>query len=714
MQKIIKSFIFILFSVFSIVSIAKPHLPQETIYSKIGDKYLRSFNKPSFSREELKKAIDPQTNQLDEEVLKKILENKKTTLKNKAIVLDLFNQNQATKKEDKSLNKCIMSETLWQDLELFCGQHTIYSHLLSKINRTKTEAGTTILAKILAEPTTDITELKRRQNIIKELVENEEVFKQLDSALSKYAKAESDLLSFWDERNKATLFTPDFYYPPHPITVLPNSLLQKIFPYSVKNKFNQDPKWVGFLAFWNNAIAFQSIAQDVTSPPTSYKNACKSWEATTGYFGSLKTELTNLFGQTTASEKIGSFINSIGYSLATYWKFQGIGYNIGRIPFALTNAIKTAEQEKNKIITLKNAYSKLQSAAHSVNDLKDLNVIINTNSVLKENINCIEDVKHVIENTTSNCAEFDNLLNQLGSNSFKENDSPLISTLMNRGKILSTSYLMAKTQNKLVDILKVIGEIDAYLSIAKLYKELKNQNATYCFAKYIEQETPYISLQDFWTPFIDPQTVVINSIEIGKAHSKAVISGPNAGGKSTILKAIIINLLLAQTFGIAPAKNVVLTPFSYLDTYLNITDDISSGNSLFKSEVLRVKSLIETISSQKPNEFSFVIMDEIFSGTNPLEGEAAGYAIGKYLSAFKYNITMISSHFPKLTNLEQDTNGLFKNYKVSVVKKDDNSLEYPFKLEEGKTNQTIAIDILRAENFDPQIIKDAYAVMDAN
>lgn len=107
-------------------------------------------------------------------------------------------------------------------------------------------------------------------------------------------------------------------------------------------------------------------------------------------------------------------------------------------------------------------------------------------------------------------------------------------------------------------------------------------------------------------------------------------------------------------------------------------------------------------------------MDEIFSGTNPLEGEAAGYAIGKYLSAFPFNITMISSHFPKLTNLEQDTNGLFKNYKVSVVKKEDNSLEYPFKLEEGKTNQTIAIDILKAENFDSQIIKDAYAVMDAN
>ena len=78
----------------------------------------------------------------------------------------------------------------------------------------------------------------------------------------------------------------------------------------------------------------------------------------------------------------------------------------------------------------------------------------------------------------------------------------------------------------------MINLIKYYL---KLYKEsCNNDNATYCFASYIEQETPYIKAQNFWTPFIDPQEVVTNDIELGNTNGPrdAIISGPNAGGKS--------------------------------------------------------------------------------------------------------------------------------------------------------------------------------------
>ena len=190
----------------------------------------------------------------------------------------------------------------------------------------------------------------------------------------------------------------------------------------------------------------------------------------------------------------------------------------------------------------------------------------------------------------------------------------------------------------------------------------------------------------------------------------AIISGPNAGGKSTILKSIMVNILFPLTIGIGPSREISLTPFSYIDTYLNIVDDIAAGNSLFKSEVLRVKELLETLKTLNPKKCC-VIMDEMFSGTNPLEGEAAGYAVGKYMSLLPNTITLLASHYSKMTNLETDTNGLFKNYKVSVIKNRDNTLNYPFKLENGKTNQTIAIDILENENFDSKIINDARLVI---
>ena len=68
---------------------------------------------------------------------------------------------------------------------------------------------------------------------------------------------------------------------------------------------------------------------------------------------------------------------------------------------------------------------------------------------------------------------------------------------------------------------------------------------------------------------------------------------------------------------------------------------------------------------------------------------------------------LIASHYPKMPLLENNTDGIFSNYKVSVHKTENNTLEYPFRLEKGATNQTIAIDILEAEQFDASIIKDA-------
>jgi len=368
---------------------------------------------------------------------------------------------------------------------------------------------------------------------------------------------------------------------------------------------------------------------------------------------------------------------------------------------------RTIEDEINKVKALKIAHTKLKNAAMCIGCLTDTKELIESNEALKENIGCLEQVKYLFDGTSSQSQEFDNLLKQLQSSTFAPNASQFLPVLLSRGKILSSAFLMLRTQNKLTDIFQTLGQVDAYLSLAKLYKEGK-----YCFAEYIENDKPYINLKEFWTPFIEPDKVITNDIELGADQIRnMIVSGPNAGGKSTILKAIMINLLFAQTFAIAPSDKLMFTPFTYLDSYLNITDDIASGNSLFKSEVLRVKSLLETIKNLEPTQFSFVIMDEIFSGTNPIEGQAAGYAIGKHLATIPNNISIIASHFPTLTKLEQDTNFIFKNYQVCVNKKDNGTLSYPFKLKEGKTTQTIAIEIMRTQNFEPQIISDAYAAI---
>ena len=186
-----------------------------------------------------------------------------------------------------------------------------------------------------------------------------------------------------------------------------------------------------------------------------------------------------------------------------------------------------------------------------------------------------------------------------------------------------------------------------------------------------------------------------------------VLTGPNEGGKSTMLKALTLCLQLAQTTGIAPAAAMTFTPFHSIDTYLNITDDIGAGNSLFKAEVLRTQQLIDRVATATPGQFNF---DEIFNGTSPVEGTAAAYSVAKHLGQFPNSMCMVPTHFPLLTQLETETT-TFCNYKVSVNQFRDGSIGYPYKLEHGISNQHVALDILRNQGFDSNLVEEARSIV---
>ncbi len=726
-------FFFLVFSIcwFTLFQICNGYsFEQETIFSKIASHYLTAFSKPSFTHEEIKILTDKK-NPNYKENFQTIINRKKTEIKNKKIIFELFEQNEYSKeKENQNIpTPSLISETFWKDLELFYGEHTPSCHLLSKINKTQTHSGTVMLAKTIAEPTIDITELTRRQDITKELIENEELFKQLDSILKNYANIETELLSFWDEKSFNTLFTSNFYHPMHPLDLLPNKILDVVFPKKKRSLWNQSDAKLEALTILNNITSVRRIINELTNVSLYWDRAQDNFSEFWGYetsriqkpldkknpiekaFYYINYYTIGLLKQYTIDQLAKMCPKQITTILKKSWNVEQTFWNIAQIPISIFDVYKSIKKEIKKLKILKRAYLKIKKAALAVNSVIEIKKIIDANPELKEKINCFDEIKYLFDGSSSKSKEFDNLLNLLRCDTFK--DPNCFNLLFSRGKILSTSYLMIEAQDHLVDILQALGQIDTYLSLAKLYKESKDKNATYSFANYSQQQTPYIYLKEFWTPFINQEKVITNNIELGNGGraKNVVISGPNAGGKSTILKSIMINLLLAQTIGIVPAKKLTITPFLYLDTYLNITDDISAGNSLFKSEVLRVKQLLQTIKKISQIGLSFVIMDEIFSGTNPLEGEAAGYAIGRYLADIPKNIAMIASHFPKMTNLENDTGGIFKNYKVSVQKSENKTLNYPFKLEEGKTNQTIAISILEAENFDKQIIDNAYAVI---
>ncbi len=274
--------------------------------------------------------------------------------------------------------------------------------------------------------------------------------------------------------------------------------------------------------------------------------------------------------------------------------------------------------------------------------------------------------------------------------------------LSQQGKILATHHLLMRVKHELIPYLQAFGQIDAALSIYKLYVEFQNHpTARICIPEFIQQEKPQINIQDFWHPLINPDIVITNSFALGTTNqdTNLIITGPNAGGKTTSLLSLIINIIMAQSFGIAPSAHLSLTPFTKIHSYLDITTNLIEGESLFKAEVNRAKKLKESILSCSSNEKAFTIIDEIFSGTNPDVASSVGYIFADQLGQIDHSMTIITTHFPRLTDLESQTSH-YTNYKVAdATIAQDGTVSYPFKLEKGKSSQNIAQHMLEHEGI---------------
>jgi DNA mismatch repair ATPase MutS len=124
--------------------------------------------------------------------------------------------------------------------------------------------------------------------------------------------------------------------------------------------------------------------------------------------------------------------------------------------------------------------------------------------------------------------------------------------------------------------------------------------------------------------------------------------------------------------------------------------------------MLRSKEYIKKIKESKG--LSFVIMDELFSSTNYVEGFSGAFAILNKMSTYEKSMFIVTTHYTKLSELEKKTNGKIKNYKFEIDRNDKNEIIFNYKLKHGYSNQYIALELLKNNNFDDDIIKEAIQI----
>jgi len=254
----------------------------------------------------------------------------------------------------------------------------------------------------------------------------------------------------------------------------------------------------------------------------------------------------------------------------------------------------------------------------------------------------------------------------------------------------SVLRVLDRYENHLQKIFRTIGFIDAMISVASYRAGLKH---------YIEPEfintRPGLKIDEVIHPLIaDP---VPNSIEV---ESRGIlVTGSNMAGKTTFLKAIGVNAVLAQTINTCLAKKYQ-TCFFKIITLIGRADNVIEGKSYYLDELQAMLRIIKSINSDVT---CLCFLDEIFRGTNSLERSAASAEVLLYL-ARNNCIIFATTHEHELIEI---VSRAFMNYHFSEEIEDDRGISFDYQLLEGPSTHHNAIKLLRHVGYPDEITEAA-------
>ena len=208
-------------------------------------------------------------------------------------------------------------------------------------------------------------------------------------------------------------------------------------------------------------------------------------------------------------------------------------------------------------------------------------------------------------------------------------------------------------------------------------------------------------MKNAYFPYLMYNQPVKNDIDLSR---NIAITGPNASGKTTILKTVLFNLIFSQTFGYGFYSHAKISPYNHIHCYLNIPDT-SGRDSLFQAEARRCKEILESLEDGKKH---FCIFDELFSGTNPTEACASSYGFIKYLINQKNIDFILTTH---LTDLCKKLEPIMDNNHMDVTKLDDFNFKYTYQMGRGISSVRGGLKVLYDLHYPEYILNESNKIL---
>ena len=257
--------------------------------------------------------------------------------------------------------------------------------------------------------------------------------------------------------------------------------------------------------------------------------------------------------------------------------------------------------------------------------------------------------------------------------------------------LLRLTELVKTKKEEILEIKEILERLD-FIDAKTTY----SVNKKCIVPKIINKE--YLKLVEARHPLIDENTVVPINFELGNPENIMLITGPNTGGKTVTLK--VAGLLTIMALSGIPIPANEKTEIGYFHNVLAAIGDeqsLEQNLSSFSGHVSKIKDIIENANSK-----SLVLMDELGSGTDPMEGAAFAMAIIDYLNK-KHVTSIITTHYSEVKAYAFNTTGI----KSASMEFDVETLSPTYRLLEGIPGESNALIIARKYGISEEVIENA-------
>ena len=229
----------------------------------------------------------------------------------------------------------------------------------------------------------------------------------------------------------------------------------------------------------------------------------------------------------------------------------------------------------------------------------------------------------------------------------------------------------------------VLSEADALISMANY----RFNHPAYCLPVICQDRL--LDTEEIGHPLLKSERNVTNDFSICSLHQIAIVTGANMAGKSTFLRTIGVNLILAQSGNVVCSRYFAFQPMT-LFTSMRTTDSLSKDTSYFHAELLRLQQLVNLAQQE---DKVFIILDEMLKGTNSVDKLNGSLAFLKRILSYPIS-GLVATHDLALGELADDFPEHFFNVCFEIVHS-GSQITYDYKLHPGISSNMNASILLK-------------------